>query len=98
MPDLLQLSGFKDLEKDQMIVLKKVVGNYISNFSGYGDVETLSLHLKKISETEASAIYQIKSNLEFDDKKYNSSSENRNLFVCIDDVMKKLETQIKSDQ
>ncbi|MFW6007700.1 MAG: hypothetical protein ACOCP8_00430 [archaeon] len=98
MPDLLQLSGFNDLERDQMIVLKKVVGNYISNFSGFGEVVTLSLNLKKVHETEASAIYEIKANLEFDKDQYHSSSENRNLFVSIDDVMKKLETQIKSDQ
>jgi len=89
------LSGFKDLEKDNMIVVKKLVGNYAKKISETKDkFENLTVYLKTIHETKGSKKFEIKTKAIFEGKPINSEMVERNLFLSLDTALKKLMAEI----
>lgn len=92
----IELSGFKDIEPASMIIVKKIVGNYVKNVSEKNDkFEKLSLNAKSIHKTEKSEKYEIRGNIIINGKSFNSEVTDRNLFVAVDTVLRKLEKEIK---
>ena len=90
----IELLGFDEIEISELIVLKKIIGNYARKFSDAlgDDYKKLSLHLKKV-HGKKSHKYEIKATLE-GKKVYKSEITENNLFVCIADVLKKIEAQV----
>ncbi|MFP4403258.1 MAG: hypothetical protein ACOC3X_02670 [Nanoarchaeota archaeon] len=89
------LSGFKDLDKDTMIIIKKIIGSYIKKFNEKNSkFQSFSVNLKKTGETENSAIFELKANL-IADKQYNAETNDRNLLIAIDKLLKKLDSLVE---
>ena len=88
------LSGFKDVDPATMIVVKKIVGNYVKGFTKTSDkFQKLTVNLKKLHEREKSEIYELKATV-VTDKDYHASIDDRNLLVAIDSVLKKIEKEM----
>ena len=91
----IELSGFRDIDGASMVVLKKIVGNYGRRFSEIADkFESLKITTKPIHETEKSEKYEIHAQLMADGKPYVSEVIERNLFVAVDEALKKIENEI----
>ncbi|PIN72325.1 hypothetical protein COV21_02535 [Candidatus Woesearchaeota archaeon CG10_big_fil_rev_8_21_14_0_10_45_5] len=92
----IELIGFSVIDRAQMVVVKKIVGNYARKFSEMAkDFEKLSLSLKKIHAIENSENYEISAKLMAGGKPLNGSVTDRNLFFGIDKVLKIIEGMIK---
>lgn len=87
------LSGFKDISRSEMVVIKKIVGSYARKFSdqleGY---ESLSLNLKLVHKTQGSEKYEIHGKVIHKGKVETSEIIERNVFMAVDSVLKKLES------
>ena len=102
MEDLLQLggnielSGFKEVEPGCMVILKKIVGNYARKFSEQCEsFERLSLSIKKVHETEASKKFEVHGMVIDKGKTFTSEITDRNIFIVVDTVLKKIGNEIK---
>ncbi len=85
------LTGFKDVPRNDMIVLKKIVGNYVRKVrEKIKDYEALRITLKSLHGGKS---YHLNGELAGAKVKYNAETENRNLFVGVDELLKKLEKQ-----
>jgi len=94
----IELSGFKELEPGEMIVLKKIVGHFAEKFSKMCEnFEKLHILKKDVHKQGHSQKYEIHGKLLEDGKIHTVESTEHNLFVALDDVMKKLETIAKKD-
>ena len=88
----IELSGFKGLDRDSMIILKKIVGNYAKKFSeGSTSFEKLSLKMKIVHAKEKSEKYEMHGMIVDGGKRYNSEITDRNLFFAVDKVFKNIE-------
>ncbi|MBN2111644.1 hypothetical protein JW707_00955 [Candidatus Woesearchaeota archaeon] len=91
----IELSGFKEIDPGSMVILKKIVGNYARRFSGRcSDFEKLSLRMKNIHETEGSKKFEVHGMVIDKGKTYTSELTDRNIFVVVDSVLKKIENEI----
>ena len=91
----IQLTGFSDLDSGQMIVLKKIVGNYARKLSEKSQkFEQLSVTMKPVHETESSKIYELHAKLMDNGKPIVGEASDRNLFAAINDVLKKIENSM----
>lgn len=91
----ISLTGFNDFDSGTMVVVKKIVGMYGKKYSDIcKDFENLSLTVKTIHQREKSEIYEVHGKLTCKGNIANSEIEERNLFVAIDTVLKKIEHQI----
>lgn len=91
----IELSGFRDIDSASMVVLKKIIGNYVRRMSDISEkFESLKLTIKPVHETEKSEKYEIHAQLMNDGKSVVSEVVERNLFVAIDSVLKKIENEI----
>ncbi len=89
------LVGFKDVDPGSMLILKKIVGNYTRKLSDKIDgFESLELNRKEIHKTEGSEKHEIKAKVVAKGKLYNAQSTDRNLFIAVDNVLKKIENSI----
>ena len=89
------LIGFKELDYAEMVVIKKIVGNYARKLSDREQVNELTLNLKQIHHTsEDSYKFEMKAKVDVNGKIFNSEIVDYNLFIAIDNIMKKLEAQI----
>ena len=88
------LTGFKERDPAELVVIKKIVGNYARKFSdnveGY---ESLNLIMKPIGGEKAHK-FQINAKLMHSGKMTTAEVTEINLFVCVSDVLKKLENQL----
>ncbi len=89
------LTGFNVVEPGMLVVVKKIVGTYAKKFSeNIKGFENLSLHLKLVHERETSEKYELHVKLMADGKPITSEMTDRNLFVILDAVLKKIEEQV----
>ena len=90
----IELIGFKDLDSAELIILKKIIGNYarkfFDNLEGY---EQLSINLKKIGG-EKSNKFEVDAKLMSNGKPINSNVTENNVFVSVSEVLKKVEKQV----
>ncbi len=79
----INLENFEDIDKGQLIVIKKVVGNYTKKISEkYKDFKKITVTLVKDSK------YKIEVKLETSETK-ESEAENPNLFFALDQSLSK---------
>ena len=91
----IELVGFNDIDASEMVVLKKIIGNYARKFSDHMQDQYVRLivDMKHVHGTKSSK-FQIQAKLMTPGKPYSSEVTENNLFVCVADAMKKLEAQI----
>ncbi|MBN2368298.1 hypothetical protein JXC34_04720 [Candidatus Woesearchaeota archaeon] len=91
----IELVGFNDIDSSELIVLKKIIGNFARKFSDQlqEDYEKLTLTLKKI-HGEKSSKFEVQAKIMTKSKPINSECTQNNLFFCVAEVLKKLEAQI----
>ena len=91
----IELSGFKELNSSELIVLKKIIGSYARKFSDHHkDYEKLSLTLKKVHGKKSSK-YELQAKLSLGKKPITVEYTDNNLFVTLAEALKKLEAQVK---
>lgn len=83
------LSGFKDVERGSMIVLKKIIGNYVHKFREH-EKKYVSLSINK-KDIHGGKSFELNGEIKTESKKYNSEVTSRNLYIGIDTLLKKLE-------
>ncbi len=82
----IELVGFKDIEPGSLVILKKMVGSYVKKFSEtVSDFEKFSLELKNKENNKLAAKLYHGGNVK------EAQSSGKNLFMALDEVMKKLE-------
>ncbi len=91
----IELIGFNERDNSELIVLKKIIGNYARKFSDYlgEEYEKLVMDMKQV-HGKTSSKFEINVRLLTKSKQYTSDVTENNLFVCVADVLKKLEAQI----
>jgi|SRR3989338_1642376 len=91
----IQLTGFRDIDSSSMIVLKKIIGNYAKRIAELTKkLETLHITLKPVHQREKSEKYEVHAKVVDDGKVYASETTDRNLFVAVDNVLKKIVNEI----
>ena len=91
----IKLSGFNELEPAMLVVVKKMVGNYVKKMTDHStEFKELNLHLKEVHKTEKNSKYEIHARLDAD-KLYAAEVIDFNLFFAIDKVLSKIMHEIK---
>ena len=91
----IQLTGFREIDSSSMIVIKKIVGNYAKRIAELTEkLEILHITLKSVHEREKSEKYELHAKVIDKGKVYASETTNRNLFVAVDDVLKKIVSEL----
>jgi hypothetical protein len=84
----IQLSGFSNIEPGKIIVIKKMVGNFIKKI---GDENTkLNVSLKEVHKTEKSQKYEIHGVLDTGGNIKQAEIVDYNLFFALNKVLSKL--------
>ena len=92
----IELSGFRDIDSSSMIVLKKIIGNHARRISELAKkMENLHIILKPIHQREKSEKYEVHAKVLDGGKVYASEAVDRNLFVAIDDVLKRVQREME---
>ncbi|MEM4267522.1 MAG: hypothetical protein QXK37_01690 [Candidatus Woesearchaeota archaeon] len=90
----IELAGFKDIDGGNMIIIKKIVGNFVKDLNQHNPkFQRLNLTLKKVHEREDSQVFELQAKLTTDHI-YHAEVEDRNLLFAVDKVLKKIESQI----
>lgn len=85
------LAGFKEIEKAELVVVKKLVGSYTRKMSDtVSGFESLTVTLKIVHKTKGSEKYEVHAKAMVSGKPITSETTERNLFVGLDDVLKKV--------
>lgn len=88
----INLIGFKDIEPQKLVVIKKIVGNFVKRLQNHykEDFNNIVIDLKKIHSSES----EIFAKLTISNKIYNANITDFNLFFTLNKVLKKLEEQL----
>lgn len=87
----IDLIGFKIFSGSEMLIIRKMVGNYVKRFMDKDkNFRKLTLHVKSIHKVEDNKKYEMKATVDGTTKKH-SESDDKNIFVCLDSVLKKLD-------
>ena len=88
----IELSGFRELEKINNVVVNKIVGNYARKFSETGrNFEKLHLQLKKVHDNKIEVHAKVIDN----GKVFASEVVDRNLYFALDAVLKKIKASME---
>ena len=78
----IKLVGFDDMEPAKLVVIKKIVGNYVKDL---GSVNELCLNLNQEGD-----VFRIKGNLSLNNNKTDAEIEDNNLFFALNNLLNKL--------
>lgn len=85
------LVGFKDIDRAEIVVVKKIVGSYTRKLSDtVQGFEGITVTLKFVHRTEGSEKYEFHAKALLKGSAVATEVVDRNLFVGLDDVLKKL--------
>jgi ribosome-associated translation inhibitor RaiA len=89
----IKLSGFSEQDMASLIVIKKLVGNFVKHFAHSSSVvASFDLTRKDIHKTKGSTQHEVKGKLTLTNGKIlNVEHIDRNLYVTLDRVFKKIE-------
>ncbi|MFA6888719.1 MAG: hypothetical protein WC254_04460 [Candidatus Woesearchaeota archaeon] len=91
----IQLTGFRELDPATMIIVKKVVGNFVKHVSStYNNFNGLNITLKLVHEREKSEKYEIHAHLKTD-QTYTAEVVDRNLLIGLDAALKRVEKEMR---
>ena len=84
----IQLSGFGDLDPGTLVIVKKIVGNFVKKL----DNSSVKLHLtlKPVHKTEQSQKYEIMGRMEVNNEVKRTEIVDFNLFFALNKVLNKL--------
>ncbi len=82
----IRLEGFEDAEKGSLVIIKKIVGNYVRNMQQKHKFKSLELMMKNKVNFSAK--------LELENKKIESKIENKNVFFGLNGVLKDVSEQL----
>ena len=92
----IELSGFRDVDSSSMVIIKKLVGSHARRISELcKKLDVIHITLKPIHEREKSEKYEVHANVIDNGKVYASESVDRNLFVAVDDVLKRITSELE---
>jgi ribosome-associated translation inhibitor RaiA len=90
----IQLVGFKDFDSSELVVMKKIIGNYARKFSdNLENYEKLTVSLKQIGP-KSSNKYEIQIKLMVKGKPTNTDVTENNVYFALAQSFKKLENQV----
>ena len=93
----IELSGFSDIDSASMIILKKIVGNFAKKFADHNEnFQKLHVTMKPVHEREKGEKYEIHGKVVINGRSASAEMVDRNLFYCLDKVMKKLESELEN--
>lgn len=85
------LAGFKEIDKGELVVVKKIVGSYTRKLSdAVSGFESITVTLKIVHKTEGSEKYEIHAKAMVNGKPVTSEITDRNLFIGLDTVLSKV--------
>lgn len=94
--DNIEITGFKELSRDQLVIVKKMIGNHVKKISDMNpEFRNLKLTLKEVHKTENNQKYQLNGNLDVGGKISSAEITNYNLFFAISEILNKLEGSVK---
>lgn len=92
------LVGFKEIDKAELVVVKKLVGSYARKFSDLvPNFEHLTVTLKPVHKTEGSEKYELHAKALIKGNTVVSELVERNLFVGLDSVLSKVFGEAERD-
>lgn len=87
----IELSGFSGLDGGAMIVLKKIIGNYVSKMNNQvSKLEKVSITMKVVHDNK----FELKAKLVDNGNALHSSAVDRNIYVAVDSALKSIMSQI----
>ena len=91
------LVGFKEVGFSEVIIVKKIVGNYARKISDkIGTMEHLTVTVKPVHHTnEENFKYELHIKLLAHGKMYTTEVVDFHLFVALDNAMKNIETELR---
>jgi hypothetical protein len=85
-----------NLDDQEMVVIKKIVGNYAKKIQNIIPYQELKLELKNHKKNQDKAIrYELKAHLIIDKAKANTQVEGLNPFMLVDEALKKILSEIE---
>ncbi len=94
----IELSGFRDVDRSSMVIVKKIVGNYLKRYEELSQtIETLKIHLKVVHETEKSKKFELHVKVIDNGKVHTSEHTDRNLFFTLDKTLASLENILSKE-
>ncbi|MBU0628657.1 MAG: hypothetical protein KKC75_05675 [Nanoarchaeota archaeon] len=82
----IELNGFQIIERSKLVVLKKIIGNHARQIQNKkGNYTKLSITLQGTEQS-----LNIKAELDLENNKILSESNKPNIFMAIDDALKKI--------
>lgn len=88
------LAGLEGRDFTELIVVKKMVGQYARKLSDLtGELDSLKVTCKEVHKSQV----EIRSQAVIKGKKFSGSGEAHNLYVALDDSLKKVLTQVKKE-
>jgi hypothetical protein len=92
----LELSGFKNVDRASMILVRRVVDGTLKKFNdNIEGFEKLKFTLKEVHGTEKSVKYQIMGSIIVRNAVQSVETVDRNLFFALDSAVRKLEALAK---
>lgn len=87
----ISLIGFKELPPQELIIMKKIVGNFVKKVqTRYNNFNKIVLDLKKVHNSES----EISTKIVIDNKTYNVEVTDFNIFFALNKALKKIEEQL----
>ncbi len=95
----IELSGFSEFDRAEMIVIKKIVGNYVRKFIDMEKgVLNVKVTAKSVHEREKSTKFEIHVLINLKEgKPIAAQGTGRNLFMVIDEAFKNAEHMLSSE-
>lgn len=91
----IELSGFSNVDRSNMVIVKKIVGSYAKKFYEHGtQTEKISVHLKGVHHEQGPGKFEVHAKALIGGKPVTSETVNNNLFFALDEALKKVENQI----
>ena len=91
----INLSGFKELDKNELNIVKKIVGNYGKKFSELsGKFESLNITVKGVHKTDSSEKKEVHVKIVDNGKAITSEVTDMNLFSALGEALRKVEDQM----
>ena len=91
----IDLSGFSKVDRANMIIVKKIVGSYAKKLFEHGsNVDKISVHLKEIHHEQGHGKFEVHAKVVVEGRPTTSETINNNLFFALDEVLKKVESQL----
>jgi hypothetical protein len=85
----IELSGFSEKEPGELIIIKKLIGNYVKKVSE----NVQGFERLVISQIEHGRQFEVKGRLLFDGKEAETEERDTNLFFALDSCLKKLQRE-----